>query len=144
MRKPAIPQRTPSIKRRLASMFYEAVLLVALWITAGFLFLGLHRDASSGSWRVMFQVYLVAVTGIYFVSFWRWGQTLPMKTWRIRLTDSEGQRPRVTLAALRYLLAWPSLSLLGVGIFWALVDRDRQFLHDRLTGLRLVDTQAEA
>jgi uncharacterized RDD family membrane protein YckC len=124
-------------------MFYEAVLLSALWITAGFLFLGLHKDASAGHWRVLFQVYLLAVTGIYFVSFWIWGQTLPMKTWHIRLTDSQGQPPRVMLAALRYLLAWPSLSLFGVGLFWALVDRDRQFLHDRLTGLRLVDTRTE-
>jgi len=25
-----------------------------------------------------------------------------------------------------------------LGILWALVDRDRQFLHDRLAGTRLV------
>jgi uncharacterized RDD family membrane protein YckC len=25
-----------------------------------------------------------------------------------------------------------------VGLLWALVDRDRQFLHDRLAGTRLV------
>jgi len=26
----------------------------------------------------------------------------------------------------------------GVGVAWALVDRDRQFLHDRMAGTRLV------
>jgi uncharacterized RDD family membrane protein YckC len=26
----------------------------------------------------------------------------------------------------------------GAGILWALVDRDKQFLHDRIAGTRLV------
>ena len=36
------------------------------------------------------------------------------------------------------LLAFASLALTGVGIGWALVDRDGQFLHDRLAGTRLI------
>ena len=39
---------------------------------------------------------------------------------------------------LRYALAWPSLLYLGAGLLWAFFDRDRQFLHDRLSGTRLV------
>jgi hypothetical protein len=27
----------------------------------------------------------------------------------------------------------------GISIVWALLDRDRQFLHDRLAGTRLVN-----
>jgi uncharacterized RDD family membrane protein YckC len=122
-------------------MFYEGVLLSALWISAGFLFLALHPGATAGGWRIMFQLYLTVVTGIYCVAFWRWGQTLPMKTWRIRLVTAQGQPPEVPRAVLRYLLAIPSLCLLGVGLLWALIDRDRQFLHDRLAGLWLVDTR---
>ena len=125
-------------------MFYEFVLLSALWITAGFLFLALHKDATAGSWRIVFQLYLLIVTGIYFVSFWRWGQTLPMKTWRIRLITQDGQPPAVRTAILRYLLALLGLGLLGAGLIWAAFDQDRQFLHDRLLGLRLVDTRTEA
>jgi uncharacterized RDD family membrane protein YckC len=45
---------------------------------------------------------------------------------------------RPAQALLRYLLCWPSIILGGVGIVWALFDRDRQFLHDRLAGTRLV------
>src|SRR6266704_3164467 len=50
-------------------------------------------------------------------------------------------------AALRYALAWPSLLVFGVGFLWAFVDRDRQFLHDRLAGTRIVmsdDARARA
>ena len=38
---------------------------------------------------------------------------------------------------LRYTLAWPSV-LSGLGLAWALVDADRQFLHDRIAGSRIV------
>jgi uncharacterized RDD family membrane protein YckC len=143
MQEPAIPFPTPSIKRRLASMSYEVVLLSALWITAGFLFLAFHKDTTAGAWQIIFRVYLIVVTGVYFVSFWRWGQTLPMKTWRIRLVDAQGRPPRVPLAILRYLLAVIGLCFFGVGLLWALLDRDRQFLHDRILGLRLTDTNSK-
>lgn len=122
-------------------MFYELVLLSALWITAGFLFLALHKDATGGSWRIAFQAYLAIVSGVYFVAFWRWGQTLPMKTWRIRLVDAQDRPPSTGRAILRYLLALLGLGFFGIGLVWALFDRDRQFLHDRLLGLRLVDTR---
>jgi uncharacterized RDD family membrane protein YckC len=41
----------------------------------------------------------------------------------------------MTLATLGYLTA-------GVSILWVLIDRDRQFLHDRLAGTRLVTAAA--
>jgi uncharacterized RDD family membrane protein YckC len=125
-------------------MFYEGVLLTAVWIAAGFVFLSLHKDVTADGWRIAFQLYLVVVTGVYCIVFWRWGQTLPMKTWCIRLVNAQGQPPDALRALLRYLLAIPSLCLLGVGLFWALADRDRQFLHDRLAGLRLVDSRPES
>ncbi|HET7776841.1 MAG TPA: RDD family protein, partial [Azospira sp.] len=31
-----------------------------------------------------------------------------------------------------------SLGFFGAGIVWSLFDRERQFLHDRLAGTRLV------
>jgi len=75
------------------------------------------------------------VLGAYFIWCWlRGGQTLAMKAWRIRL---EGVSPRNAL--LRFLLAL-LLVPTGISILWALFDRDRQFLHDRLAGTRLVLT----
>ena len=53
-----------------------------------------------------------------------------MKAWRIRLVDVTPKK-----AILRFLLA---VLFFPVTIPWALVDRDRQFLHDRLAGTRLV------
>ena len=53
-----------------------------------------------------------------------------MKAWHIRLVDVTPARAllRLVLAAL----------LFPVSVAWALFDRERQFLHDRLAGTRLV------
>jgi uncharacterized RDD family membrane protein YckC len=63
-----------------------------------------------------------------------------MQTWKMRVVRRDNQPIGVERAALRYVLAWPSLLLFGIGVFWAFLDRDRQFLHDRLAGTRIVAT----
>jgi len=45
---------------------------------------------------------------------------------------------------LRFSLALIGLLLAGVGFWWALFDRDRQFLHDRIVGTRLVRVPRKA
>jgi len=127
------------------SLSYEGVLLFGLLFVAAYLFLALARDAQSGLPRLLFQVYVLAVCGAYFVFCWaRSGQTLPMKTWRIRLVTDQGKPVALERAVRRYLLAVPGI-LSGIGVLWAFVDRDRQFLHDRLAGTRIVrvDEQRE-
>jgi uncharacterized RDD family membrane protein YckC len=123
---------------RLLSLAYEGVLLFGIVFVAAYLFLGLARDAQSGLPRLVFQVYVLAVCGTYFVFCWaRSGQTLPMKTWHIRLVTEQGKPLTVDRAFRRYLLAVPGV-VSGIGVLWAFIDRDRQFLHDRLAKTRIV------
>ncbi len=129
---------TPSLKRRFACMVYEALVLLALWIVAAFPFVGLSRGLDPGLARPLLQAYMLVVAGLYFVWFWRHGgQTLPMKTWRIRLLAADGGPVGLRQAWLRYALAWLGLAAFGLGVLWALLDPERQFLHDRLAGTRL-------
>ena len=51
----------------------------------------------------------------------------------------DGSPVGVARAIQRYALAILGFFALGLGFLWALVDRDRQFLHDRLAGTALVD-----
>ena len=132
----------PRISRRLAAMAYETLLVLGLLIVTFLLphmllaALTRHLVSPRFLWSQLFLTLL-----IYFVGFWSHGrQTLAMKTWRIRLVTQTGQGLRPAQALVRYLLCWPSLLLGGIGIFWALIDRDRQFLHDRLAGTRLIST----
>lgn len=140
MSEAAVP-RSPAIARRLASGVYDLLINAALAIVATFPFLALFGDSTSGWRRHALQGWVIAVVGAYYVWFWtRGGQTLPMKTWRIRLVRAEGAGPVNTGRAIhRYALALLGLLAAGLGFAWALFDRDRQFLHDRLAGTALVE-----
>ncbi|MDE2365465.1 MAG: RDD family protein [Betaproteobacteria bacterium] len=132
----------PGIWRRLLSMFYESLILVAVLFIAGFIFHVVFRDTSSILFRPAFQLYLLLIAGVYFTWFWtHGGQTLPMQTWKLRVVDVDGRGIRLKQAFARYLFAVVGVFLLGCGILWALFDRDGLFLHDRLAGTRIVNVK---
>lgn len=136
----ALP-RAPGIARRLASALYDLLLLAALVMVATFPFLTVFGLDSSHGWRRhLLQLWVLTVAGAYFVGFWtRGGQTLPMKTWNLRVVRFDGAPLGVGRALHRYLLATLGLFAVGLGFIWALFDRDRQFLHDRLAGTAIVN-----
>jgi len=120
-------------------MLYESLIVFAIAFSAGLAFYGVTNGRLSGNTRLVFQLYLFLVLGAYFITCWsRGGRTLPTQTWKMRLVRSDNLPIGIGRAALRYALAWLSLLLFGVGFFWAFFDRDRQFLHDRLAGTRIV------
>jgi uncharacterized RDD family membrane protein YckC len=108
------------------------------------------------------MVFLFLVTAAYFVHAWSGsGFTLAMKTWRIKVVKLGHKKLPFKAALLRYVLAWGWLApalvlraaldlhgksetaiLLAIGfVAWSLtafLDKDRQFLHDRLAGTRLI------
>ena len=135
--------QAPSLARRLACALYESLILAALVLVATFPFLAFAGDSTSGLRRHVLQAWVVLVVGAYLVWFWtRGGQTLAMKTWRIRVEAADGGPVRFGQAVRRYLFAWAGAAALGIGFLWALLDRDGQFLHDRLARTRLVEARA--
>ncbi|MDA8127670.1 MAG: RDD family protein [Betaproteobacteria bacterium] len=134
-----------SLLARLAAMIYELLLVAAVLFIATLPFLYLVGSAEAGWRHFAFQLYLTAILFAYFSTFWmRSGQTLAMKTWRIRLVDQSGGRVTLRQSALRFIVALAGLLLAGAGFWWALFDRDRQFLHDRIAGTRLVRVPRKA
>ena len=127
------------IGRRFLSLLYEAVLVVAILLVAAAAFRGASTSTLSGLPRHVFQLYLLLVLGLYFITCWaKGGQTLAMRTWHLKLETATGEKLGVTQAAVRYLLAWLSVGAGGLGFLWAFLDRDRLFLHDRLAATRIV------
>lgn len=132
----------PRFWRRTLSMFYDFLLLLAIWFIASFIFHLVFRDTNAVYFRPLFQFYLLFVAGIYFIWFWtHGGQTLAMQTWKMRVVTSSGQRLTTRQAITRYLFAVIGITFFGFGIMWALFDRDRQYLHDRLAGTRIVNVE---
>ncbi len=146
----------------MACWLYEGMLLFAVLFISAYLFSTLSQTRHALDNRHLQQAFLFVVLGIYFTWFWAKGQTLAMKTWRIRLVDRMGQPVTQVRALLRYLLSWlwflPALAvmapfnlsgaesavlLLGWVAVWALLSRfhpQQQFWHDALAGTRLIAT----
>jgi len=133
-----------SLRRRIASMAYEGLLLVGV-LFIGFLLpwvaIGMLVHLAPPGWLEWLHV--AALLGVYFITLWRRnGQTLAMQTWQLQLLDAKtGKTPSFWQCTIRYVLAWPSMLLIasGVGLLWtAFVDSERQFPHDRLAGTRIV------
>ena len=127
------------MSRRLGSLLYDGLTFVALWLLAAALFTLLYGMAEPGWPRGLLQAWCLLVISSHFL--WCWthgGQTLAMRTWRLRVVSQQGGRLPWRLALRRYMLAWVGLGVAGISLWWALADRDGQFLHDRLAGTRLV------
>ncbi len=135
-----LARRAP-LGRRLASALYDLLLDVAIAMVATFPFIAVFGDSTAGWQRHALQAWVLAWIGAYYVWFWtHGGQTLPMKTWRIKLVRADTGGPLNAGRALhRYLLAVLGFAALGLGFAWALVDRERLFLHDRLAGTAIVE-----
>jgi uncharacterized RDD family membrane protein YckC len=56
-----------------------------------------------------------------------------MQAWKLRLQRTDGGPISLWQALLRFLVAFPSLLLFGLGMLWMLVDRDRMTWHDRFS-----------
>ncbi len=129
------------LKRRLISLVYESLILAAVVLAGALPLVMLTRGWDHAVARTTLQAWLIILSGFFYV--WQWagsGQTLPMKTWKLRLVTKNGSPVSTTGALRRYVAALASLAMLGLGFAWALVDREGQFLHDRLAGTKLVKT----
>ena len=156
------PIATPTVKRRLISMVYEAFLLTAVEALAIFIYLVATRLQHTPAIEHGRNAVFFLVAAAYFIHAWSGsGHTLAMKTWRIKVVKLGHAKVPLRAAAIRYLMAWgwflPALmvcyvfglkttgqvgSAIVIGaVAWGLtafLDRDRQFLHDKVAGTRLI------
>jgi uncharacterized RDD family membrane protein YckC len=134
----------PGLARRLAAMLYDGLLLAALWFATTALLLAVSgghlADPDRSLWLlVALRVSLLLVTLLFFAGFWvHGGQTLGMRAWRLKLVSANGGPVSWNQAVWRFAAAIPSVGLLGIGLLWVLIDRERCAVHDRLSGTRLI------
>ena len=126
--------------RRLGSLVYEVLVILALGIFLFVLplaiFSGLTQHALGPG---LLWFYLFVLLGNYFIWCWiRAGQTLAMKTWRLRLVDAQsGLTLRPLQAFVRYGMGWFCWPT-GLALLWSFIDPDKQFLHDRIAGSKII------
>ena len=129
----------PGILRRLAAIFYDGLLLLALLFVVTAL-ITLPLGSPSGTTRLIFQFFMFEIIPLlFFTGFWkRGGQTLGMRAWRLKLIRIDGGDVGWGDAFKRHLAALLSLLVFGLGFIWILVDPEKLAWHDRLSKTRLI------
>jgi len=129
--------------RRLMAIFYDLFLLTAIL----FLATAIANAINSGEavdqnrlYRLLLSIYLAAIIFFYFGWFWvHGGQTLGMKTWKIKLISNESQNINWQQVTIREVTAVISWIFLGLGFIWSIFNKQKQCWHDIASNSRLID-----
>jgi len=105
------PLVSPGLFRRLASGFYDAIILLAIWILATFLIMPFMHGrafesfyAHHGGVKLLYQLGLLALGFAFFGGFWtHGGQTIGMRAWNLRTVRMDGAPLGWRRALIRYL-----------------------------------------
>ena len=166
----------PGLLRRWASGFYDLLIVLAICILATFLVMPFTQSrgleslyARSYGLKVLYQLGLLALGYLFFGGFWtHGGQTIGMRTWKLRVMRADGAPLDWYRALLRYLsmlipwlllllgseflmaaehsadaLVWRVTGVLATlvalaAFTWPVFDRRHLGWHDRLSGTCLV------
>jgi uncharacterized RDD family membrane protein YckC len=121
--------KAASLFKRLAALFYDTLLLLALWFIAVAVLLPLNHGKAFAPHNPLLTTYLLFISFFFYGWFWMHGGQLrnlrpgPITWWQV---------------LLRFLVAVPSGLLLGLGYLWALVDRAHLSWHDRYSETTIV------
>lgn len=130
--------------RRLAALFYDFLLLVALLMmgvgvivailealhSASLVSYGTYQDVSDllsnhPLWSPIFTLYLLGIWSGFFIGFWKKGQTLGMRAWQIRIQNTDGTNINTKQAMIRFIT-----SLFGLGNLFVIMTRPKRSLQD--------------
>ncbi len=158
------------LTRRLAALLYDALLLLALLFLGTLAILPLTggeeiTPSAQHAAAYLYRGYLALLgLGFFGVSWTRSGQTLGMKSWRIRLESANGRAPGWGAATLRFTLGlgfalaalyglslghapgWSAKDLAAAVLFvplaanhaWILLDRRGRSLQDIICRMRVI------
>ena len=142
------PETQPSLGRHLMALVYDTFLVVPIIMLTTALIMGLYvtilpqpaaqTDIVALPPAAVQSGALLSVALFYFIFWRRGGQTLGMQAWRIKLVDLTGARADAGQLITRLLAATLAYGLFGLGLAWRFVDRDGLYLHDRMSGTKLV------
>ncbi|UVE16818.1 RDD family protein [Pseudomonas sp. LS44] len=131
------------LPRRLAAMFYDALLSIALLMVVTLIYkmvqIAIYGEArlrelsDSGALDhdPLLATILVLCLFAFFAKFWTYnGQTLGMQVWGVRIQNLDGSAIDLWQALLRFLLAILSWLCVGLGFLWILWDKQKRSWHD--------------
>ena len=125
------------LTRRLAAMLYDTLLLTGVLFVATAIAVAINRGHAVS--HPLYYLTLAAITYVFFCWFWiNGGQTLGMRTWRLKLVSLSHKEITWNQATQRFLLSIAGLLPFGAGLLWLLFDSDNLALYDRLSSSKIV------
>jgi uncharacterized RDD family membrane protein YckC len=150
---PAAAPQPASLKRRIAALVYDALLVLGIWMLLTFAYV----MASNERMPPAHAFALLLGSAVVFCSyFWvAHGRTLGMQAWHLRLQSKDGGRVTLTQALARFTVLFPGVLLLQAGDFlrpavifallyfqaaylWALFNPARATWADLMSQTRMV------
>ena len=147
--KPISTPAPANLLRRLAALIYDAFLLFAITLAYGLLLLLIKvifngtqglEEVQPGpilQWLSL-AGWIVALASYYFICWRKQGQTLGMKSWRLKLQQPNGSLATPEQCVKRSILATLSLAIAGIGYLWCLISPASACLQDIYSGTEVV------
>lgn len=140
---PPLHSGVVSLWRRFAAILYDCLALFAVCFVAGAIAVAAHRGQAIAANSWWFTGYLLLAAYGYFGYCWRRGQTLGMRSWKIKIVDAaSGGAPSWRQTGVRFVIAGLGWLPVGLGFWWAAFDQEKLAWHDQLSGTRLIHVEA--
>lgn len=121
----------PGFLCRLAIVFYDLLLLIAVLFLATALVLPLNHGEAFTRQQFFYPIYLLLVSFLFYGWFWtHGGQTLGLRAWKAKVLTIDQQPINWLQALVRFITAFMSL---GLGLLWILANNRRRAWHDSLS-----------
>ena len=137
--------QSAGLAKRLLAILYDSLLLMALLFIAEILPVALNHGTAisrDNGWLMFYllhPLYLLIVCFVFMGWFWtHGGQTLGMKTWKLKIVGRDNSNISWTQAAARYVVALLSWACFGLGFIWMLFDKDKRCWHDIASDSRVI------
>ena len=128
-----------SLLRRLGAIFYDSFLLLTVLFVASLIIVIFTGIKPEDSYFFLFQIYIFVIAYLFFAWFWtRGGQTLGMRTWKMKLVNADGSKVTWSKALLRFVVSTFSWLAFGLGFLWSLWDREHRTWHDIVSKTHLI------
>ena len=134
--------------RRVLAIVYDLILLIAMLFLATIIATLLNHGKAiepDNPYYIFFVLSLLAISFFYYSWFWtHGGQTLGMKTWKIRLQSRDNkQAVSWQQSLIRAVTALVSCGAFGLGFLWALFNKKKHTWHDMASNTELIDLRTD-
>lgn len=133
------PHPPITLLRRFGAIFYDSFLLLTVLFVASFIIVIPTGIKPQDPYFFLFQLYIFAIAYLFFAWCWtRSGQTLGMRTWKMKVVNEDGSIINYRTALLRFIVSIISWLPFGLGYLWSLWDKQHRTWHDIASKTKLV------